>query len=145
MLQKLRASGALPFGCGIGKMHADIAQRQRAQNGIRHGVKQNVGIRVPGQSEVAGNLHTCQNQRAPRFDTMRVPALTDAKRRLHQRGSSSVALSRLRYKRASSMSLGLVILILRSVPSTTETSTCSSRSTSDDSSVPTKRSLRARS
>ena len=55
----------------------------------------------------------------------------------------SPATSSERNSRASSMSVGLVILILRSLPCTTWTSISSRRSTRLDSSVPVKPSLRA--
>ena len=37
---------------GIGKMHADIAEPKRAEDGVGDGVEEDVGIRVSGQTEL---------------------------------------------------------------------------------------------
>src|SRR5579872_4068519 len=130
---------AFPTRVGVGEMHSDIAQCGRAQNGIGDGVRQHVRVRVAFQSEFAGDGDSAQNQRAAGGDAVDVP--TEPGANLTQ-AELSLARSSCRKACASTMSPGLVILIFRSLPGTTVTST-SRRSTRLDSSVPMKPSAHA--
>ena len=137
------ASLAAPFqrGSVSGKVHADVAQRRRAQQRVGDGVRKNIGVGVALQAEFAGDGDASQNQRAARRKAMRIPAqaganFTHSNPIAHD--AVSPASSSPRNSRASSMSEGLVILMLRSLPWTTLTSACSRRSTRLASSVPVK-------
>src|SRR5580658_10375754 len=113
-------------------MHADVAQRRGAQYGIDDGMRQNIGVGMPFKAKLAGYGHAAKDERPSGGDAMRVPADAGS----NQRPGSFAANSR-KNRWAKSISPGLVIFMLRSLPSTTPTST-SSRSTKLDSSVPVK-------
>jgi len=101
-------------------MHADVAQRSGAQKSIGDGMRQNVGIGVTVQSELGRNRDTAEDERPAGRDAVDVPALTDAD---ETQDDALAASSSPRNSRARSISDGLVILILRSLPETTLTST----------------------
>src|SRR5579884_134413 len=136
--QKPHAIGALPLRIGIGKMHSDIAQGGGAQQGVGDGVRENIGVGVALQPELAGDYDAAQDERPAGRDAVHIPAEASAQL-AHEAGLP--ANSSERNSRAKSISEGLVILILRSLPCTTLTSTCSRRSTKLDSSVAMKASL----
>src|SRR6187549_2379938 len=101
-------------------------------------MQENVGVGVTLQPKVGINGDAADNQRPAGGDPVVVPTQAGAKLHRHQARAVSCA----RNSRASSMSAGLVILIFRSLPATTETSSSSRRSTRLDSSVPVKPSAR---
>jgi hypothetical protein len=68
---------ALPLRGRVGKVHADIAETQRAQNRIRGGVEKNVGVRMTAQSEFSRYAYAAENQLAARLCAMRVPTLAN--------------------------------------------------------------------
>src|SRR5713226_1046043 len=138
MGQKLCAVRAFPLRIGIRKVHPDVAQRRRAQQCIRDRVRKNIGVGVALQTKIGSHRDTAENERAPRGETMNVPAQPGP-----DHDAVSPASSSARNNLARSMSVGFVILRLRSLPCTTLTSTCSSRSTKLDSSVPMNPSCRA--
>ena len=51
--QEHQAVAALPSRIGIGKVHADIAQRGRAEDGVGNGMSEHVGVGVAFQAEFA--------------------------------------------------------------------------------------------
>ena len=76
--QEAQAIGALPAGIRIGKVHADVAQRRRAQQRIGDRVRQHIGVGVPFETEFAGNGDAAQYQRPPGNDAVDIPALACA-------------------------------------------------------------------
>src|SRR6202022_4450488 len=87
-----------------------------------------------------GNFYATQDERPAGHNAVDIPPLSHTQVAQEEtRGASSSA----RNNRARSISDGFVILMLRSLPGITLTSTCSSRSTRLDSSVPAKPSSRA--
>src|SRR5688572_14613498 len=102
-------------------------------------MQENVGVGVALQPKVGINGDAADHEWPAGGDPVVVPA--QAGPELHHQAR---AVSCARSSRASSISAGLVILIFRSLPATTETSSSSSRSTRLDSSVPVKPSARAR-
>src|ERR1039458_8972702 len=144
--QEHQAVAAVPLGVGIGKMHPNIAQGGRAQNGVGNRVGQDVGIRVSLQAQLEGHRNSAQDQRSAGGETVYVPP--EPRADFAQSPASLTVSARARpvsswkNKRARSISPSLVILMLRSLPSTTLTST-SRRSTRLASSVPTNPSCRA--
>ena len=120
VLQELQAIGILPARIGIGEVHADVAERERAQQRIRDGVRQHIGVRVAFQAELGWNRNAAQDQRPAGSDAMNVPALPDSQ---VTQDDTRAVISSARNRRARSMSDGLVILMLRSLPGTTLTST----------------------
>src|SRR5580704_19514929 len=101
---------------------------------------ENVGVGMAFQPKIARDRNAAENERPPDYDAVHIPAQAGSD--LHQ-DAGRAASSSARNNRARSISEGLVILILRSLPWTTLTSTSSSRSTRLDSSVPVKESDRA--
>ena len=55
MRQKLEATGAFPLRVGVGKVHADVTQRRRAQQRIRYGMRQYVEVGVAFETKFAGD------------------------------------------------------------------------------------------
>ncbi len=96
-------------------------KRERAQQRIGDGVRKNIGVGVALQAKFGRNRDAAQNHRPAGCDAMNVPALADSK--LAQRSDARAVISSARNNRARSMSDGLVIFILRSLPGTTLTST----------------------
>jgi hypothetical protein len=118
--QELGAVGVFPAGIGIGEMHPNIAQRRGAQKGIGDSMRKNVRIRVSFEAELAGNGDAAEDQGPARRDTMDIPALADSDK---TQDGTLAAISSARNSRARSISDGLVILMLRSLPEITLTST----------------------
>ena len=83
-------------------------------------MRKNVGIRVSFEPELTGNGDSAEDQRAARRDTMDIPALADSDK---TQDGTLAAISSARNSRARSISDGLVILMLRSLPEITLTST----------------------
>src|SRR5271170_2130145 len=121
-------------------MHTDIAQRRRAEQSVRYGMQKDIGVRVTFEAELAGDGDSAENQRTARSESMDVPAEAHAGNDAgNDRGNDTghdAASSSARNRRARSISVGRVILMFRSLPCTTLTSTCSRRSTRLASSVP---------
>ena len=107
-----------------------------AENRVGDGVRENVGVGMPGESELRRNRDAAENQRTAGGDAVNVPALPDTGMSDARRQRRAVSCSK--NSRARSISLGRVILMLRSLPRTTLISTWSSRSTRLASSVPEK-------
>ncbi len=82
---------------------------------------ENIGIGMAFETELGRNRDAAQNQRTPGRDAVHVPALADAEVITEQAQRRAVSCSKK--SRARSISLGRVILILRSLPSTTLIST----------------------
>src|SRR5580698_6063704 len=125
MPQEHQAVAILPARVGIREVHADITQRERSERCVGDGVRENIGIGVAFQAECRGNDHSAQDHRPAGYDTMHVPALADSKFAqdpVTQLPTLAV-ISSARKRRARSMSEGLVIFKLRSLPGTTLTST----------------------
>ena len=83
-------------------------------------MRKNVGIRVPFEPELTGNGDSAEDQRPAKRDTMDIPALADSDK---TQDGTLAAISSARNSRARSISDGLVILMLRSLPEITLTST----------------------
>ncbi len=63
---------------GIGKHLADVAQGGRAQDGVGHGVQQHVGVAVPDEPAVVGDIDAAQPQWAAGSEPVRVVSDSDA-------------------------------------------------------------------
>ena len=59
-------------------MTADVAQSERAQNRVGHGVEQRVGVRMTFRAKVGRDFDAAQNQRTTFRQTMHVVAVTDS-------------------------------------------------------------------
>src|SRR5689334_25361443 len=103
----------------MGEVHPDIPQRGGSQDGVRNRVGEHIGIGVAFQPEFAGHGDAAQNHRPAGGNSVYIPA--QARPDLAQERALRDSSRRNRW--ASSMSVGLVILILRSLPGTTLTST----------------------
>src|SRR5579885_3107754 len=120
-------------------MHADVAQSGSSQDRIGDGVGKNIGIGVAFQTQFRRNGDASQDERAAGSQPVNIPAQAGSD---FAQERTSPAICSWKKRRARSISLGLVILMLRSLPSTTLTST-SRRSTRLASSVPVNPSLAA--
>ena len=58
-------------------MRADVAQPGGAQERVAHRVYQHVGVGMPRQSPVEGNLHAAYDELAPGDERVRVKSLTN--------------------------------------------------------------------
>ena len=74
VLHKLKAVGVRPAGIGVREVLADVAERCRAQQGVRDGVRQNVGVGVAVKARLRGYPNPAEDQRPPWGQTMHVPA-----------------------------------------------------------------------
>jgi hypothetical protein len=63
---------------GIWKHLSDVAQGGRAQQGVGHGVQQNVGIAMADKLPVVRHVDAAQSQRSARRGAMRVFANADS-------------------------------------------------------------------
>ena len=83
------------------------------------------GVGMAVETEFGRNQNAAQDQRPARRDSMHIPALPDSE--IGDAGipqeETRAAISSARNRRARSISEGLVILILRSLPMITLTST----------------------
>jgi hypothetical protein len=77
VLEKLEAIGVFPLDSRVREVHSDIAEGQSTQNGVGHGMKQDIGIRVASQAELTGNLDSTEYERAASLNPVRVPTLAD--------------------------------------------------------------------
>ena len=91
--EQIDAARVFPLRIGIGKMFADIAQPDRAQQGVANRVRQRVGVGMPFESARMRNFDSAQNQRARiarSAKAMRVESEANSKRihcrRLYARG-----------------------------------------------------------
>ena len=64
----------LQRGIRVGEVHAEIAQRGRAEQGIGDGVRQHVGVGMAFQTEVAGNGDPAQDEWPAGSDAVDIPA-----------------------------------------------------------------------
>ena len=55
-------------------MHADVAQRGGAQNGVGDGVGQHVGVGVAFKPEFAGHRHAAEDERPAGNQAVHIPA-----------------------------------------------------------------------
>src|SRR5204863_5960197 len=78
MTEQHAAVGALPLRIGVGKMRAQIAERQRAENRVAHRVQQYVGVRMAVEAAVPGNRDAAEDELAPHDERMHVEPVSDA-------------------------------------------------------------------
>ena len=104
-------------------MLSDIAQSQRAQQGVHNGVGEHVGVGVAQKTLFIRDIHPAQNEPTFLRQLMYVVAVADP----HGASSRKIAS-------ATARSMGVVILILRSSPGVRGT-VAPSRSTAEESSV----------
>ena len=76
--EELDAVRGAPFGRGVGEVEADIAERERAQDGVGDGVGKDIGIGVAGETEFGGDFDTTENEITTGLEAVGVPALADA-------------------------------------------------------------------
>src|SRR5215472_3442674 len=111
VLEKPQAARALPARIRVREMHADVACGYGSENRVGDGMRKNVCVRVAFEAEFGRYRHSAEDQGSSGDDSMRIPALADANSGGHQRRAASCSKKR----RARSISLGRVILILRSL------------------------------
>jgi hypothetical protein len=70
--EKDGAGGSLPVGVGVGKVGANIARGESAEDSIGEGMKKDIGIAVTVETEVVGNGDTAEDQGAARNQRMNV-------------------------------------------------------------------------
>ncbi len=76
--QQHPAVGALPPRIRVGEVHADVAQRQRAEDRVADRVEQDVGIGMPVETAIEGDRHAAQNEPASGDERVDVEAIADA-------------------------------------------------------------------
>jgi len=128
--QQHAAVRARPLRLGVGEVHADVAQRQRAEDRVGDRVQKDVGVGVPGQPAVERNRHAADHQAPPGGERVHVEAVADADR---HRSSPSPAWA-ARIAAASARSSGHVTLRFAGLPGTSR-GRWPSRSTACASSV----------
>ena len=86
-----------------GKEGPEIAQPRRAEDGVDHGVGEDVGVGVALEAAIVGNLDPAENQRAPLREPVRVVANADAgahpsgsRRRRRRSNTASSSMPQLR-------------------------------------------------
>ena len=80
MPQELETVAAFPARIGVGEMHSDVSRRDGAENRVGDGVRENVRVGMPGETELGWNGDTAEDQRTSGGDAMNVPALSDVDR-----------------------------------------------------------------
>src|SRR5260221_4793856 len=115
VFEKLQAVRALPLGIGVREMRADVAKPSGAQQRVAERVGDHVPVGVADGALVERDFDATDDELAPFGEAMQVVA--NAAAHAHAFFCSSCKM-----KRASSMSAGLVILMLRSEPCMTWTS-----------------------
>ena len=70
--------GALPFRIGIGKHPADVAGAGGAEDRVRHGVTDDVGVGVAVETELERNRDAGEDQRTSRHETVQVVAVANS-------------------------------------------------------------------
>src|SRR3989442_8886573 len=123
-----QARYALPARIGVGEHAPEVAQGQRAQEGLAHGMGQDIGIRVALEPSLRRDGDAAQYEGAAVDERVEIEAEA-APRGGHRRLPRSM--------RTVLRSSGVVILMFRARPSTMATRP-PSRSTSIASSVPRK-------
>ena len=78
MRQQLQGGDALVLRVGVREVAAYIAQGHGAEHGVHQRVERYVRVAVAQQPQGVGYLHTSQNQRAVRYQTVHVISLADA-------------------------------------------------------------------
>ena len=71
--------GTLVARVAVGKVAADVTQRDGTEQGIGNRMQQGIGVGMPEQAGFMGNLDTAENQLAARDQAMHVVALPDPK------------------------------------------------------------------
>lgn len=126
MTEELQAIAIFPSWIGVWEMHADIPCGNRPQDRVSEGVREDICVRVSGESKLRRNGDATENQRTAGGDAMNVPTLSDTSvsdATVSDARRQWRAVSCSKKSRARSISLGRVILILRSLPRTTLIST----------------------
>ena len=82
LAQQANAVGAGVGGVGVGKQGADVGQPAGAQQRVNKRVCDNVGIRVPGETQLVRHRHPGQDQRPAGDEAVRVVADADPRRQL---------------------------------------------------------------
>src|SRR5687767_13682213 len=62
----------------IGKMRADVAERERAQNRVRYRVSQSVGVGMPDRAEFRFDFYAAQIERSACFQAVNVISEADS-------------------------------------------------------------------
>ena len=70
--------GAFPFRIGVGKQPADVAGAGGAEDRVRDGVTDDVGVRMAVETELERNRDAGEDQRAAGDQTMQVVAVADS-------------------------------------------------------------------
>ena len=73
--ERVRTVEALVAG---GKQRADVAEPGRAEHGIGQRVRDDVAVRMTGETAVVLEAHAAEHQRHPRLERVGVHAQTDA-------------------------------------------------------------------
>ncbi len=97
-------------------MHPDVARRDGAENRVGDGMGENIRVGMSGETEIRWNRDPAENESTAGGDSVNVPTLSDTQCQRRVVSCSKKSL-------ATSISLGRVILILRSLPRITLIST----------------------
>ena len=73
--QQLHGIGPLPFGIGVGEELADVAAADGAEQRIRHGMRQHIGVGVAEQPQGVRDIHPADDELAALDQLMHVVAL----------------------------------------------------------------------
>ena len=103
---------AFPLRIGVGKVHAEVAERQRAENRIGNRMQQDVGVGMAVETALERDGDAADDQRAAGDQRMDVETAADTNR---HRGVPSCAA---RIDAASAMSSGYVIFRFATLPRT---------------------------
>src|SRR5450755_729725 len=106
MPQKHATVSPAPARVGRWKVHADVTQRQRAENRIAQGMNRDISVRMREDALRIRDAHAAEYHMLARAECMHVEALADS----HQ----MILVNR---NSASAKSGGVVTLILLSAPS----------------------------
>ena len=73
--QQLHGIGPLPFGIGVGEELADVAAADGAEQRIRHGMRQHIGVGVAEQPQGVRDIDPADDELAALDQLMHVVAL----------------------------------------------------------------------
>ena len=73
--QQLHGIGPLPFGIGVGEELADVAAADGAEQRIRHGMRQHIGVGVAEQPQGVREINPADDELAALDQLMHVVAL----------------------------------------------------------------------
>ena len=76
--QQRDAVRALVARVGIRKVLADVAERERAEQGIHDGVREHIRVRVTVQTKLKRNVHTADDARSAGDQSVYVVTVSDA-------------------------------------------------------------------